>query len=598
MPRIPRRKKTDIESLLRGRSKKRRANIKATEISKLDFVGIHRDVKSGIKIKIRSIEKIDGGIQVFAQVWKNGKQLGFGEDGSVDIERFRIFNPPVLVDDPNGEIVREWNEKDPKTDAVTKIVRTLKYDPVAAIKEDLIHTVGLVGKTGTKIIKGKVGTTVSTFYPSAGTGSGAIDGAIGRQIAGSETFSTIRAGSGNDINEGSANYFTTVVRSSSTTDQFSRIWRGGLGFDTSALPDTDEISAAVLSLNSTGNGEEGLGSADVDIVSFSPADESDYATSDFAAANWGTTVFASSAVSNFSSTGYKDFTLDSNGRSHISKTANSIFGSRISWDTDNSFGGTWASLSATQIKVYQADNSGTSKDPKLVVTHAPPVTNVTVNPAAQVATFTIPADTVKTGSTVSPAAQVASFSVPSHSVKLGWVVAMGAPPVATFSIPTYSVLLPDVQVSPSAVVATFSIPTYTIKYGWVITMGAPPVATFSIPTYAIQQGITISPSALVATFSVPAYSLAYDFTVTIAGAVVATFSIPTYTVTPETRISVAAQVATFTVPTYSVKLGSTISPATQVLTFSLPTLLHFGAVWEKKARNSNSTWARTARNST
>src|SRR3990167_1069334 len=46
---------------------------------------------------------------------KRGTELrGFGADGSVEIERFRIYNPPILVDDPNGTIIREW------TDEITK----------------------------------------------------------------------------------------------------------------------------------------------------------------------------------------------------------------------------------------------------------------------------------------------------------------------------------------------------------------------------------------------------------------------------------------------------------------------------------------------
>jgi hypothetical protein len=49
--------------------------------------------------------------KVFSQnVWSNPK-LGLGKDGSVEIERFRFFNPTILVDDPNGSVVRECGPK-------------------------------------------------------------------------------------------------------------------------------------------------------------------------------------------------------------------------------------------------------------------------------------------------------------------------------------------------------------------------------------------------------------------------------------------------------------------------------------------------------
>ena len=106
------------------------------------------------------------GIELFAKAWKGGKQLGF-LDGTVEIERFRIYNPPVLVDDPNGDIIREWTDEE--TGELKQ--RKLKYDPTQAIKNSLAHTISLVAKDGKDIIKGKVGNTTSTFYPAVGDGS-------------------------------------------------------------------------------------------------------------------------------------------------------------------------------------------------------------------------------------------------------------------------------------------------------------------------------------------------------------------------------------------------------------------------------------------
>ena len=91
-----------IEAKLEGKSARERADIKAAEIVNSDPKGTYQDATYGLRIEIQSVAKIDGGVEVFARAWRGATPLGFGEDGSVEIERFRIFNPPVLVDDPNG----------------------------------------------------------------------------------------------------------------------------------------------------------------------------------------------------------------------------------------------------------------------------------------------------------------------------------------------------------------------------------------------------------------------------------------------------------------------------------------------------------------
>lgn len=103
------------------------------------------------------------GIELFAKAWKGDKQLGFGKDGSVEIERFRIFNPPILVDDPNGDIVREWTDE--KTGELKQ--RKLREDPIEAIRQTVAHNVKIVGKENAQIVIGKIGNTTSTFYPDA-----------------------------------------------------------------------------------------------------------------------------------------------------------------------------------------------------------------------------------------------------------------------------------------------------------------------------------------------------------------------------------------------------------------------------------------------
>jgi len=126
-------------------------------------------MEDSYEIEITDVNIIDGGIEVFARAWKNGAQLGFGTDGSVDIERFRIFNPPILVPDVGGDVIREW------TNLVTGevLANTFREDPEEAIMQTLVHAASLTGKSGENIIqwpkcmfKGLINGFVKTHYPN------------------------------------------------------------------------------------------------------------------------------------------------------------------------------------------------------------------------------------------------------------------------------------------------------------------------------------------------------------------------------------------------------------------------------------------------
>lgn len=73
--------------------------------------------------------------------------------------------------------------------------------------------------------------------------------------------------------------------------------------------------------------------------------------------------------------GYNNFTLDANGIANVSLTGISKFWTRLNWDTDNSFGGTWSSNKSSYYNSYLADQTGTSNDPKLTITYTLPIAN-------------------------------------------------------------------------------------------------------------------------------------------------------------------------------------------------------------------------------
>jgi len=156
-----------IVNLLVNKTASEKSRIKSAEISKHDFKGVYDNAKYGVKIEIVGSPtpiEVNGqhGIELFARAWQGNQQLGFGADGTVEIERFRIFNPPILVDDQNGDIIRKWTDTDGNLHQ-----RKLREDQLQAIKETLAHTIKQVGKDNNKIVVGKVGNTTSTFYPDA-----------------------------------------------------------------------------------------------------------------------------------------------------------------------------------------------------------------------------------------------------------------------------------------------------------------------------------------------------------------------------------------------------------------------------------------------
>jgi len=285
-------------------------------------------------IEVLQTKQIPGGIQVLARAFKGDKQIGFGKDGTVDIEKFNIYTSSKL------------SKK--------------------AILESLEHIVGVKKEKGddSNIIKGKKGSTTSTFFPAAGTNA-PVDGFV-RRSGVNETFSTIRAGAGNGAGD-SSTQFGPALNASATTDQFEEMNRNGFGFDTSPIDIADIVSSATISFHSDSN-LTGLGDTDIDVVLFTPASESAIATGDFV--NFGTTRFATGiAVTAWNNGSYTDYTLNASGLANISQTGNDFFGLRTKWDVDNSFTGTWSSSAVTRVNPFFADEAGTAKDPKLVVEH-------------------------------------------------------------------------------------------------------------------------------------------------------------------------------------------------------------------------------------
>jgi len=340
----------NIENLLKGKKVKEKAQIKSREIAKLK---IGKYSKDNLEVEIiGDIKEIDGGIELFATAYKNGKQCGFGKDGSIEIERFRYFNPPILVDDEKGDIIREWKNKKGETKQ-----RKLREDKEEVIKQILLQTIKLVGKEGKNIIKGKIGNTTSTFYASLDGESGASDA--------SSWYTAHDKTSGNDWENGDA--ASTDRESLRCANKISPkgITRLFFFFDTSALGDTDTIDSAVLSLYQT-SGWGNAGSDYLVIAGATPASDDALVAGDYDQV--GTTQLSDRYTypSNGSLNKYRDYTFNETGEGSIDKTGYSIFSQRTSYDILRSAPGGDRGMRCQSINY-----TGTTRDPKLVVVHEP-----------------------------------------------------------------------------------------------------------------------------------------------------------------------------------------------------------------------------------
>jgi hypothetical protein len=211
------------------------------------------------------------------------------------------------------------------------------------------------------------GFSTLTAYPDPGTGATTVCGVAARLS--SSDFSTIQSGAGTTVFTSQSDTSTAKLSGGFDADSYSALWRGIFTFDTSPIGGSAAISAAVFSLYGTGQ-SNGLGSPDLDVAAATPAANNDLASGDYS--QCGSTSFGSIAYAGWSSSAYNDITLDSNGQANISKIGITKFSTRLSWDLANSFTGSWVIFANTNFNCNFADQTGTTNDPKLVVTYAAP----------------------------------------------------------------------------------------------------------------------------------------------------------------------------------------------------------------------------------
>lgn len=207
--------------------------------------------------------------------------------------------------------------------------------------------------------------TVTTFFPDVDTETTSVDGIVGRASV-DESFAAIRAGAGTIAADDGPN-LAAFLTASATSNQYAAMRRTIALFDTSSIPDTDSISAAVLSAWGYQALDTTLGTPALHVGASTPASNTLLATTDYG--QCGSTSFGNIANASWNAAGYNDITLDAGGIAAVDVTGISKYCLRLSWDMLNDTTGlTWVSGGFTDF-AYRGADFGSNK-PKLTVTHS------------------------------------------------------------------------------------------------------------------------------------------------------------------------------------------------------------------------------------
>jgi len=356
----------NADGSLRSLNAKEVADLKGCEIAKLGSVP--RTTVGNYDIEITSIEKKEKGITVYVRAWDANGQIGFGKDGTVDIERVNIMNPPIAYIDPNGIVISEYADE-----AGNIYQKKVIEDPKEALLRDLAHTISVKKQKhdSSKIVQGKIGSTTTTLNPDANPETSSVDGQVnsGEGATWDTQHDLLTGASANDTSTGGADTVRLMVTTLGGGNYL--IVRGFVLFDGSAISGADTIDTAVLSFFGTGEAEVSDDAGDIDIVDATPASNTGLITADFdqAGAVDNPTVYASLLLSTWDQTDgtANDFTLDAAGEAKIATALDGDgilkFGVRSSRDSDDT-----APTIENKVQSYWADQTGASI-PKLVIEH-------------------------------------------------------------------------------------------------------------------------------------------------------------------------------------------------------------------------------------
>lgn len=207
----------------------------------------------------------------------------------------------------------------------------------------------------------RIGLTVTTVYPDPHVETTTVDGYI--SLTNQTTWAGVRDAANGSTVDDSGGASLLIIGGRTQTSSDYDMWRGYAGFDTSAVG-SDTVSDVTLSLycpDTTLNWDTQNG--DIDVVGVTLASNTALAVGDYDGVD--TTVQGSFDITSIVNATYSDFTGTTG---YINGSGVTNYGFRESGDTDNN---EWSvNTTGSRARFDTADVTGTSQDPKLVVTHA------------------------------------------------------------------------------------------------------------------------------------------------------------------------------------------------------------------------------------
>jgi len=323
------------------------------------------DPKTGINLEITSLNSVYKGVEVYLKATKDGQKLAFGFDGTVEIERFIVINPPMYFEDPKG--TTEWIYTD---DFGKTTTRHLTLDPVQALNNTLVEAVQKTSKDDTNIVLGKIGKTTTIVFPDPNPETTSVDGWAMKDGSANLTWANIRIAAGSGSLDTDATKNLIFWDESGTNSQYQQMTRAFLLFDTSSITDTDTIDSATLGFVSSAKTDCTAGCS-ISLVASNPAINTVIGNSDYNAL--GITKFASDMAMTAIDTNnvaYNNFTLNASGLANINVSGISKFAIASNKDINNTAPGNWSGGQSQRLTINFASQAGTDKDPKLTVTHS------------------------------------------------------------------------------------------------------------------------------------------------------------------------------------------------------------------------------------
>jgi hypothetical protein len=206
----------------------------------------------------------------------------------------------------------------------------------------------------------------ATHYPDPNPEATSVDGYVYRYVTGS-TWASLRDGDGNAVNAGYGWFYPTYLDPGSSSGLWDLILRSFFLFDTSAIGAGYTVDAATCSLYGMSGTDGGNFAPSANIYASNPASNTALVNADYAAVS---RVPFSDPISyaSYSISAYNDFAFNAAGLAAIDPEGISKFSAQSIADATDTEP-TWSVNANSYTRARSAEYTGTTQDPKLVVTY-------------------------------------------------------------------------------------------------------------------------------------------------------------------------------------------------------------------------------------